>query len=161
LPRAFRSTGGVIFDIHMDIGGMRDMHRHRRATQIMQDYRADEFAFPEPFISEEAALLYQDTVVRAQKAFQLMRYLREMNGAELGPEAYLLPLGAKRRFLMKMDVAEIAYIAELRTGPAGHISYRRVAWEMYLALTQIAPGLAFGIKDRVTNPSNPLDFFKR
>jgi hypothetical protein len=35
LPRAFRA-GGLVFDLHMDIGAMRDMHPHRRCTQIFQ-----------------------------------------------------------------------------------------------------------------------------
>jgi hypothetical protein len=46
LPRAFRACGGLIFDIYMDIGGMRDMHRHRRCTQVFQAYTATEWAVP-------------------------------------------------------------------------------------------------------------------
>jgi len=33
-----------------------------------------------------------------------------------------------------MDFAEALYISELRSTPQGHFSYRRVAWEMYLAV---------------------------
>ena len=46
-----------------------------------------------------------------------------------GPEdaAYLLPLGTRVRAMFKMDFAEALYIAELRSGAAGHFSYRRVA----------------------------------
>lgn len=160
LLRSFRATGGVIFDIHMDIGGMRDMHRHRRTTQITQPYNADDFAAPEPYLSNVDAT-YATWTQAARRSFNIMRVLREGKEGSLGPEAYLLPLGAKRRFLMKMDVAELAYIAELRTGPAGHISYRRVAWEMYQKLRFIAPNLAAGIERRVTDPDTPLDFFKR
>ncbi len=38
LPRAFAAANGLRFDILMDIGGFRDMHRHRRCTQLLQPY---------------------------------------------------------------------------------------------------------------------------
>lgn len=38
LPRAFSAAQGFRFDILMDIGGFRDMHRHRRCTQLIQKY---------------------------------------------------------------------------------------------------------------------------
>jgi thymidylate synthase ThyX len=160
LPLAFRASGGVIFDLHMDIGGMRDMHRHRRTTQIAQDYTADSFSAPE-MPHSDFDLIYFPAAHWAKEAYERMDAMRSDRGAETSPKAYLLPLGAKRRFLMKMDVAEIVYISELRSQPAGHISYRRVAWEMFKALQRISPGLAAGIATRVTDPNSPLDFFKR
>jgi len=56
-----------------------------------------------------------------------------------------------------MDFAEAVYISELRSTPAGHYSYRRVAWEMYLAVQRAHPSLAqyFRIKD-VTIPVDLL-----
>jgi hypothetical protein len=38
LPRQFSAGQQFRFDILMDIGGFRDMHRHRRCVQIMQDF---------------------------------------------------------------------------------------------------------------------------
>src|SRR5208282_5406072 len=38
MPRAFSAGHEFRFDILMDIGGFRDMHRHRRCVQIMQDF---------------------------------------------------------------------------------------------------------------------------
>ena len=43
---------------------------------------------------------------------------------------YLLPFGARSRFLFKMDFAEAEYISRLRSGVKGHFSYRQIAWEM-------------------------------
>ncbi len=37
-PRTFSAGQEFRFDILMDIGGFRDMHRHRRCVQIMQDF---------------------------------------------------------------------------------------------------------------------------
>jgi hypothetical protein len=58
-----------------------------------------------------------------------------------------------------MDFAEAQYISELRSGPAGHFSYRRVAWEMYKALEQQHPTLARHI--RVTDFTQPIDLLQR
>ena len=38
--RAFHAGAALRFDILMDIGGFRDMHRHRRVTQIKQGFTA-------------------------------------------------------------------------------------------------------------------------
>ncbi|MGH9483238.1 MAG: FAD-dependent thymidylate synthase, partial [Terriglobales bacterium] len=69
--------------------------------------------------------------------------------------AYALPLGYFGRSLFKMDLAEALYIAELRTGPGGHLSYRRAAWQMYEAVRRRYPGLARDA--RVTDPDQASD----
>jgi thymidylate synthase ThyX len=72
---------------------------------------------------------------------------------------YLLPLATRVRCLFKMDFAEAQYISELRSGPAGHFSYRRVAWEMFLAVQRQHPSLAKHI--RVTDFTQPIDLLQR
>ena len=54
---------------------------------------------------------------------------------------YLLPFAARSRFLFKMDFAELAYVAKLRSGVKGHFSYRKIAWEMKLAIERLDPDL--------------------
>ncbi len=54
---------------------------------------------------------------------------------------YLLPFGARSRFLFKMDFAEAEYISKLRSGVKGHFSYRKVAWEMKLRMEELEPEL--------------------
>lgn len=73
--------------------------------------------------------------------------------------AYALPLGYRKRSLFKMDLAQVVYMTELRTGVGGHISYRRAAWAMYDALRQRYPALARGL--RVTDPEAPFDPLRR
>jgi thymidylate synthase ThyX len=58
-----------------------------------------------------------------------------------------------------MDFAEAQYIIELRSAPAGHFSYRRIAWEMFLALQRQHPALARQI--RVTDFTRPIDLLQR
>ena len=72
---------------------------------------------------------------------------------------YLLPLATRCRSLFKMDFAEAQYITELRSAPAGHFSYRRVAWAMYRAIEREHPALAKHI--RVTDYTKPIDLLQR
>ena len=84
--------------------------------------------------------------------------------ASLEPEAessaqYCLPLGTRCRSMFKMDFAEALYISELRAGPAGHFSYRRVAWEMYRAVARRHPSLAGYF--RIEDVNEPVDLLRR
>ena len=58
-----------------------------------------------------------------------------------------------------MDFAEVAYISELRTGPAGHASYRNVAYAMYESVAKKYPALASHF--RVYDVREPVDLLKR
>jgi thymidylate synthase ThyX len=58
-----------------------------------------------------------------------------------------------------MDFAEVVYISELRTTPAGHWSYRKVAWEMYEAAAKRYPALARYF--RVHDIHAPVDLLQR
>jgi hypothetical protein len=58
-----------------------------------------------------------------------------------------------------MDFSEVVYISELRTGLAGHISYRKVAYAMYEAVAKRYPALAKYL--RVTDVREPVDLLRR
>ena len=140
--RAFHAGAALRFDLLMDVGAFRDLHRHRRCTQIIQGFTT-KHGYETPGsgdlpagidILAEAGVLadYRAAIEGAHRA-------SERIAAGPAPEAeqsalYLLPLATRVRSLFKMDFAEAQYISELRSGPAGHFSYRRVAWEMFLAL---------------------------
>jgi thymidylate synthase ThyX len=72
---------------------------------------------------------------------------------------YLIPLGFRKRTHFKMDFAEALYIAELRTTPAGHWSYREVAYQMYEAVAKRYPAL--GKLFRVHDVRKPVDLLQR
>ncbi len=132
LPRAFRSAP-YAFDIVMDIGAWRDLHRHRRCHQYRQAF-TDRLGYDVPPLVAEAGLQreYRDAIEAALAA----------TAALPAPAAhYLLPFAMRSRFLFKMDFAEADYICRLRTGVKGHFSYRRIAWEMKLALEREEPEL--------------------
>jgi len=128
----FRS-GPYVYDIAMDIGAYRDLHRHRRCHQFRQTYSTN-LGFETPDAIAEAGLseTYTSLVALASNAF-----------AELpSPGAhYLLPFATRARFLFKMDFAEAEYISRLRTGVKGHFSYRKIAWQMKETMAKLEPEL--------------------
>ncbi len=165
--RAFHAGAALRFDILMDIGGFRDMHRHRRCTQIIQGFTA-EHGYETPGAADLAGeidiLAEAGVLADFQSAVEGAHAAAAQIAAGPAPEAaqsaqYLLPLATRIRALFKMDFAEAQYITELRSGPAGHFSYRRVAWEMFLALQRQHPDLARHI--RVTDFTQPIDLFQR
>jgi hypothetical protein len=165
--RAFHAGAALRFDILMDIGGFRDMHRHRRCTQIIQPFTALH-GFETPTCGDlgpEVNILAEAGVLADfQSAIEQAHAASAQIAASQAPEAtqsalYLLPLATRIRSLFKMDFAEAQYITELRSGPAGHFSYRRIAWEMFLALKRQHPSLARHI--RVTDFTRPIDLLKR
>jgi hypothetical protein len=132
LPQEFEG-GLYAFDLTIDIGAYRDLHRHRRCHKFRQDY-SGRLGYDTPQLVEDAgaAPVYHTAM---QEAFAAMRALPE-------PAAhYLLPFGGRSRFLFKMDFAEAEYICRVRSGVKGHFSYRQVAWEMKQRMEEVEPEL--------------------
>ena len=132
LLREFRG-GLYVYDIVMDIGAYRDLHRHRRCHQYRQAY-SGELGYATPRTIHDAGLTaHYDAAMQAGAA---ARASLPSPGAH-----YLLPFGARSRFLFKMDFAEAEYISRLRSGVKGHFSYREVAWRMKEKMEQLEPAL--------------------
>jgi thymidylate synthase ThyX len=167
LLRVHQAGYGLIFDVLVDLGSFRDLHRHRRCVQIAQPLTWQHgFHKPEDvftwglgstaaFAVLEAGLgeTYAEALVKAEQAAATIRATSE-------PAAdYLLPMAYRTRCLFKMDWAQAAYMIEQRTQPQGHFSYRRIAWGMYQALRERYPRLAEPI--RAVDPDAPLDLLRR
>jgi thymidylate synthase ThyX len=144
------------------------MHRHRRCTQIIQGFTARHgYETPaegdlEPGVDVliEAGILGDYRAVIEAAHTSSAHIAAHGTAPGIAQSAlYLLPLATRIRSLFKMDFAEAQYISELRSAPAGHFSYRRVAWEMYRALERQHPSLAKHI--RVTDFTQPIDMLQR
>ncbi|MFZ3263342.1 MAG: FAD-dependent thymidylate synthase [Terriglobales bacterium] len=158
LPRQFSAGHQFRFDILMDIGGFRDMHRHRRCVQIMQDFTTAHSYDTPPEV--EAAGIRAEYDNAMQRAATAVRKLAESGATEARENAqYAIPLAFRKRTLFKMDFAEAVYISELRTTPAGHASYRNVAYAMYEAVAKKYAALARYF--RVVDVREPVDLLKR
>lgn len=158
LLRAFAAGQRLRFDILMDIGGFRDMHRHRRCVQIGQEFTiAHGYDAPEELEAAGETAAYDRAMGLSAEA---ARQLANSAAPEAQPNSqYAIALGFRKRTLFKMDFAEAVYISELRTGQAGHMSYRKVAWEMYEEVGRKYPALAKYF--RVQDVREPVDLLKR
>ncbi len=163
LLRAFSAGHNLRFDILMDIGGFRDMHRHRRCIQLLQPY-TDVHGYDEPICPGQPTLAEAGLEISfgdaMKDAYAVYRRLRDSGVPEAAESAnYCLPLATRCRSMFKMDFAEALYISELRSGVAGHFSYRRVAWEMYQAVAKKHPSLASYF--RIDDVNEPVDLLRR
>jgi thymidylate synthase ThyX len=157
VSRAYAAGLAFQFDVLTNIGAFRDLHRHRRCIQILQAYSAMHgYEIP----AEVKA------TGREEAFHSLMRGCRSLwdtihdADEDIAPNAdYVLPMAFRRRALFKMDLAEVIYICELRTQPAGHFSYRCTAHEMYERVKESHPDIARHIK--VHDVSYAADFLKR
>jgi hypothetical protein len=141
LIKEFRSGYAFNFDILMDIGAWRDMHRHRRCQQVQQNFTTIHgYDVPPPLVEAGLDQEYRQAMDAVRNDIELLK--KKDQEASL----YAIPFGFKVRCLFKMDYAEAEYIAKLRSGVKGHWSYRTVAWQMKQQLAKKFPFLGEGIQ---------------
>ena len=136
LIKEFRSGYAFTFDILMDIGAWRDMHRHRRCQQVQQNFTTVHgYDVPQALIDAGLDQEYRQAMDAVRQDIESLR--KKDQEASL----YATPFGFKVRCLFKMDYAEAEYISKLRSGVKGHWSYRTVAWQMKQQLAKKFPFL--------------------
>jgi thymidylate synthase ThyX len=141
--------GGLYaYDFTIDVGAYRDLHRHRRCQQYRQAYSGN-LGFDTPALVREAGA--SELYVSALSAA-----LNAMRSLPAPAAHYLLPFGARSRFLFKMDFAEAEYISRLRSGVKGHFSYREIAWEMKCRMEEVEPELGRLIQATPPSVEDPL-----
>ena len=156
--RTFCAGQQFRFDILMDIGGFRDMHRHRRCIQVGQGFTIKHGYDSPPELAAAGLQKNYDGIMR--RTADSVKDLEKRSGAEAKEDSqYAIPLGFRKRTLFKMDFAEVVYISELRSSPAGHMSYRKVAYAMYEAVVRKYPALAKYF--RVHDVREPVDLLRR
>lgn len=154
-PRELRVGYGLVFDVCVDCGAWRDLHRHRRTVQVHKPFNAS-YGYDVPSSLEEAGLSkrYGDLLDEAGRLSSQLDALHP--GIGLGQ--YALPFAYRRRSLFKMDPEELQYIVELRTRPENHFSVRQIAYEMYERFRERCPGWAQHIR---AVPPEQEEFFRR
>jgi len=142
LLREFRGAQ-FCFDMAIDLGAYRDLHRHRRTQQFRQAYSGN-LGYATP---PNAPDHYQPAISQAFDAFRALPQ----------PAAqYILPFAARSRFLFKMDFAEAEYISRVRSGVKGHFSYRQIAWQMKQRIEEQLPELGRLIQATPPEVEDPL-----
>lgn len=153
LIKEFRCGYPLIFDVLMDIGGWRDMHRHRRCQQVQQNFTTIHgYDTPKPLVEAGLGRDYQLAMDAVKEDIERLR------GMDQESSIYAIPFGFKVRCLFKMDYAEAEYISQLRSGVKGHWSYRTIAWLMKEKVTEQYPYLGDLIQ---ATPPDVEDTLKR
>jgi thymidylate synthase ThyX len=125
VPKVFR-TFRMSFDIMMDYGAFRDLQRHRRCEQYPEPLHPNYgFLVPDDIAGSELEAEYR-AAMKSVHAYDDDAVVHDPDLMQ-----YMVPLGYLHRSIFDMDAQEIYYVTELRTQPQGHISYRRVAYEIF------------------------------
>ncbi len=122
--RAFERTE-YRFEIVSDYGAFRDLQRHRMLTIEWQPLTVDlGYDIPEVVVEAGLADRYEESLRRSAELYYDVR-------TEFPEQAqYCVALAFRIRYVMQMNAREAMHLIELRSGPQGHPSYRRVAQEM-------------------------------
>jgi len=121
------------FEVVSDYGAFRDLQRHRLLTIEWQRLGVDlGYDIPAEAVESGCAATWREAVERAEAAYEAI--------AVDSPEqaAYVVTMGHRLRYLMRMNAREAMHLIELRSSPQGHPSYRRVAQEMHTLIRDVA-----------------------
>jgi len=114
------------FDVLSDYGAFRDLQRHRLLTIEWQPL-TPRHGFSRPALVDEAGLreLFDAAMDRSSALFDAL------SGPFPVQAPYAVSMAYKVRYVMQFNAREAVHLLELRTGPQGHPSYRKVCLDMY------------------------------
>ena len=114
------------FEILVDIGSYRDLHRHRMMTQERQLFSTHHgYDIPEELVESGLAERYADALDQAAVLFSAI----ESEDPELAQ--YVVPLAYRVRFYQWQNFRQFFWETELRTISQGHPTYRFIEQEKY------------------------------
>jgi thymidylate synthase ThyX len=138
--RAFEEAR-YCFDLLADIGAYRDLQRHRMLTQERQRFGTQHgYTIPNEIEAAGLAEAYRQALDHAAE-------ISTQIAIDLPDEAqYAVPMAFRVRWRITLNLRELYHLAELRSAPQGHPSYRRIAQRMFALVRNIHPTLAEGMR---------------
>ena len=134
--RAFENAY-MRFEIVMDAGSYRDLHRHRMMTQERQTFSAHHgFATPLELVEAGLAEPFQEAIDRATQLFG------KLESVDRDLAQYAVPLACRMRFYQWQNFRQLFWEAELRTVSQGHPDYRFIEHEKYRLIKEKFPLIA-------------------
>ncbi|MBS3064616.1 MAG: FAD-dependent thymidylate synthase [DPANN group archaeon] len=141
MPMHALDGGKLKFEIVMDYGAFRDVHRHRRASQRRQLLTTDlGFEIPRMVkeIGGEMEAKYIEAMTHSANLYNELR-----NSGEFPPEV----LQYIPNFAFRIsETIEMFYVLPLRTTPQGHFAYRKLFQQMFLEVRDVMPLISEHIK---------------
>ena len=138
--RAFENAF-YTFSLTGNFGMYRDLHRHRILTQERQLLTTKHgFEMPNELVDAGFDGRVKEAVAAADSLYSKL-------SLEMPHEAqYIVPLGCRMRWYMKMNLREAYHFCELRSMRQGHLDYRKAAQDMHALIAKTHPLLASGMK---------------
>ncbi len=134
--RAFENAY-LRFEIAMDIGSYRDLHRHRMMTQERQSFTTAH-GYTVPLEIDQAGLSdrYEEAMESADRLF------RQLEPLDRDLAQYAVPLAYRMRFYQWQNFRQLFWESELRTVSQGHPDYRFIELEKYRLVKERFPLVA-------------------
>jgi thymidylate synthase ThyX len=132
--RSWERTG-YRFDVLCDYGAFRDLQRHRPLTIEWQRLTTEHGYETPPQIDDAGLRSDWERVMHASAEAE--RALLDAGFVEQAQ--YAVSMAYRIRFVMQMTAREAMHLTELRSQPAGHPVYRRVAQAMHRLITEVHP----------------------
>ncbi len=134
------------FEILVDYGAYRDIQRHRMATQTRQMPSPQHgYSLPEEVTRYGVQETFEVCMQRAATAYDQIEQVQP----HVAP--YVLPLAYRCRVLITWNLRELHHFVQLRSAKQGHVSYRRIAQDVYRAIDAHHPLLAQYIRVDLEN----------
>lgn len=136
IPRAFENAY-LRFEVVINIGAWRDLHRHRMLTQYREKFNVyNDFDMPEEL---KEAGLDKETGLAVSRTAELFKKI-EKNDSDIAQ--YCCALGHRIRFIQYQNLRSFFWESELRTIPEGHPDYRKIEQEKIKLVKKIYPLIA-------------------
>ena len=147
--RAFENAY-VRFEIVMNIGAWRDIHRHRILTQQRQIFSCHHgYDVPQEIVESGLEPQFRDAIDPIQEVFQ------RIQKHDLYLSQYSVSLAHRIRFTQWENIRQAFWEIELRTQPEGHSDYRYVEQEKLRLLKDAYPLIAGRVKVNLRNYDFP------
>ena len=132
-PRALEHAN-FTFEIVADFGVFRDLHRHRILSQERQLLTCDYgYHTPGEIAGTPLEEEYVHAIEKAREAYTII-------ASALPEEAqYIVPMAYNVRWYFHVNLRSLQWLCELRSAPAGHLTYRVVAQKMAREVIEVFP----------------------
>ncbi|MBI3984477.1 MAG: FAD-dependent thymidylate synthase [Candidatus Levybacteria bacterium] len=133
VPRAFEKAY-VTFDMVLNNGAWRDLHRHRMLSQYRQRFSIyNGFDIPKDLIDAGLDKLFVSAIKKAEDVFKKI----EKKDKDLAQ--YAVTMAHRVRFLQKQNLRAFFWQSELRTTSQGHPDYRKIEQEKAKLIKKVYP----------------------
>lgn len=142
----------VRFEIVMNIGAWRDLHRHRMLTQQRQPFSClHGYDVPPEIIQAGFEMEFRSAIAKVEAVYH------KIATHDLHLAQYAVTLAHRLRFMQWTNLRECFWEIELRTIPEGHPDYRKVEQAKFRLLERVYPLLT----ERMRVNMGDYDFARR